>query len=152
DALREVRPPFSPDAVVSEFAETLKRYGVSQVRGDRYAGSWPADAFAKHGVTYEPSERVKSDVYRDALPLLNAHRVALLDVPRLKAQLVGLERRTARGGRDSIDHGPGGHDDAANVAMGAVLLASVPTEGHIAAVNLAREPVRSVLGGDSYSY
>ena len=36
------------------------------------------------------------------------------------AQLCGLDRRTARGGRDSIDHAPGGHDDlgAAALALG----------------------------------
>jgi hypothetical protein len=34
------------------------------------------------------------------------------------AQLVGLERRTARSGRDSIDHAPGGHDDLSNVIAG----------------------------------
>ena len=34
-------------------------------------------------------------------------RADLLDVPRLASQLIGLERRTARGGRDSIDHPPG---------------------------------------------
>ena len=41
----------------------------------------------------------------------------------LKAQLCGLERRTARGGRDSVDHAPRQHDDVANAVMGAVLLA-----------------------------
>ena len=39
------------------------------------------------------------------------------------AQLCGLERRTARGGRDSIDHAPGGHDDLANAVAGAAALA-----------------------------
>jgi hypothetical protein len=39
---------------------------------------------------------------------------------RLLAQIVGLERRTARGGRDSIDHAPGAHDDVANAAAGVV--------------------------------
>jgi hypothetical protein len=34
----------------------------------------------------------------------------------LIAQLCSLERRTARGGRDSIDHPPGQFDDLANVA------------------------------------
>ena len=43
-------------------------------------------------------------------------RIELLDDPRLIAQLCSLERRTARGGRDSIDHPPGQHDDLANVA------------------------------------
>ena len=45
-------------------------------------------------------------------------RVELLDITRLSAQLYGLERRTARGGRDSIDHAPNGHDDLCNVVAG----------------------------------
>jgi hypothetical protein len=36
-------------------------------------------------------------------------------------QLVSLERRTARGGRDSIDHPPGAHDDVANAAAGVLV-------------------------------
>jgi hypothetical protein len=42
---------------------------------------------------------------------------------RLVTQLCGLERRTARGGRDSIDHAPGEHDDLANAVAGAAALA-----------------------------
>jgi hypothetical protein len=41
----------------------------------------------------------------------------------LLAQLTGLERRTARGGRDTIDHGPGGRDDLANAVAGALVFA-----------------------------
>jgi hypothetical protein len=74
------------------------------------------------GITYDISERPKSDIYRDSLPLLNSSKLELLDNKRLASQLVGLERRTARGGRDSIDHGPGAHDDIANAALGALLL------------------------------
>jgi hypothetical protein len=33
-----------------------------------------------------------------------------------------LERRTTRGGKDSIDHPPGGRDDVANAIAGAVHL------------------------------
>jgi hypothetical protein len=36
---------------------------------------------------------------------------------------LGLERRTSRGGRDSIDHAPGSHDDLANAAAGAIVAA-----------------------------
>jgi len=64
------------------------------------------------------SGKPQSDLYRDALPAFNAGTVALLDSPRLVAQLCGLERRTSRGGRDSIDHGPHGHDDLANAVCG----------------------------------
>jgi hypothetical protein len=58
--------------------------------------------------------RPKSDFYRDVLPLLNSGKVELLDNPRIATQFVGLERRTARSGKDSIDHAPGGHDDISN--------------------------------------
>jgi hypothetical protein len=121
DCVRERRPPFSPEAVVEEFAETLKAYGVHRVQGDRYAGEWPREQFQKRGITYEPSEKPKSDIYRELLPLLNSRKVELLDNARLVNQLCGLERRTARGGRDSIDHAPQQHDDLANSAAGALI-------------------------------
>ena len=124
DALRERRPRFSPEAVVEEFAALLTSYGISSVTGDRYAGEWPREQFRKHGIEYETSAKVKSDLYRDLLPLLNSGRAALLDNEHLTAQLVGLERRTARGGRDSIDHAPSAHDDTANAAAGALILAA----------------------------
>lgn len=124
DAIRERRPPFSPEAVVREFADLLKSYRITSVTGDRYAGEWPRERFRKHGIEYRVVEKAKSDLYRDLLPVLNSGRVELPDDRRFVAQLCGLERRTARGGRDSIDHGPGGHDDLANVVAGAVAVAS----------------------------
>lgn len=128
DAVRERRPPFSPEAVVMEFSVLLKSYGVSTVVGDRYAGEWPRERFREHGITYEPSEKNKNEIYGAALPLLNSGRVELLDHPRLAAQLCGLERRTARGGRDSIDHAPGAHDDVANAVAGALTCAETPAQ------------------------
>jgi hypothetical protein len=122
DALREIRPPFSPEAVVTDFAALLKSYRVAEVTGDRYAGEWPRERFRLAGITYKLSELNKGEIYRDTLPLLNSGKVELLDLPRLAGQLCGLERRTARGGRDSIDHAPGAHDDIANSAAGALLL------------------------------
>jgi len=123
DALREVRPPFSPEAVVKEFAALLAQYGLYEVEGDRYGGEWPRERFSEHGVSYLCAEKPKSDIYRELLPVLNSGNAELLDVPRLQAQLTGLERRTARGGRDSIDHAPGAHDDLANAAAGALVRA-----------------------------
>jgi hypothetical protein len=124
DALRERRPPFSPDDVVSEFCATLRSYGITRVHGDRFAGEWPRERFRVHGIEYAVAAKPKSDLYRDLLPLLNAGRVELLAQKRLVAQLCSLERRTARGGRDSIDHAPGAHDDVANAAAGAAVLAA----------------------------
>jgi hypothetical protein len=124
DCLREVRPPFSPEGVAAEFAATIRDYGLASVTGDRYGGEWPREQFQKAGVHYKPSERTKSDLYRELLPLLNSRKVELLDHQRLIAQLCSLERRTARGGRDSVDHPPGAHDDVANAAAGALVLAA----------------------------
>lgn len=124
DAVREAHPPFSPEGVVAEFAAVLRSYRVSRVVGDRYAGEWARERFRLHGMDYALSDRPKSDLYRDVLPVLNSGRAELLDLPRLVSQFCGLERRTARGGRDSIDHGPGQHDDLANSVAGALLLAT----------------------------
>jgi hypothetical protein len=121
DAIVEVRPPFDPEQAVAECTAVLRRFGVTRVVGDKYAGEWPRARFAEHGISFEQSARPKSDLYHDLLPLLNAKRVELLDNPRLAAQLAGLERRTSRQGRDSIDHSPGGHDDLANVCAGVLV-------------------------------
>ena len=120
DVVRERRPPFSPEDAVAEFALLLKSYRVTKVQGDRYAGSWPVERFEAHGIKYEPAAKHKSDLYRDLLPAINSRQIDLLDDARLAAQIVGLERRTARGGRDSIDHAPGAHDDIANAVAGVV--------------------------------
>jgi len=125
DAVREVRPPFSPEDVVSEFAALLKSYRVTEVTGDRYAGEWPRERFDVHDVKYEVAAKPKSDLYRDLLPAINSRKVDLLDHPKLVAQLCSLERRTARGGRDSIDHAPNGHDDVANCVAGLVAALAV---------------------------
>jgi hypothetical protein len=137
DCVREVRPPFSPESVVSEFAGLLKSYRVSRVTGDKYAGEWPREQFRKYGVTYELAPKSKSDLYRELLPLLNSRRISLLDNARLLAQLVGLERRTARSGRDSIDHAAGAHDDVANAAAGALVMAQAAERRRIRCFTLA---------------
>jgi hypothetical protein len=121
DCLREIRAPFSPSDATAELAVVLKSYRLTRVTGDRYAGMWPVEQFAAQGIIYEHSERTKIDLYRECLPLLMRGGCVLLDNPRLIAQFCGLERRTARGGRDSIDHKPGGKDDLANACAGCLV-------------------------------
>lgn len=129
DAVFEKRPPFSPEAAVRECADFLKRYGVSNAQADRYAGQFPTEHFAKARVVIRAAEKPKSDLYSELLPLLNSGKVEIPNHPRLLAQLLNLERRTARGGRDSIDHPRGLKDDLANVVAGvAVLLAGKTTQ------------------------
>jgi hypothetical protein len=122
DVVREVKPPFNPETAVDDFCIVLKQYRIGRVTGDRYAGEWPREQFRKRGVGYVCCEKVKSDLYRDLLPLLNSARIVLPKSERLSNQLTGLERRTSRAGKDSIDHGPGTHDDLANVVAGAANL------------------------------
>jgi hypothetical protein len=124
DAIAERRPPFSPEAVAEEFAELLKQYRIYTIQGDRYAGEWPREQFKKRGITYQAAQKPKSDIFLELLPQINSRSVDLLDHPKLINQLVSLERRTARGGRDSIDHAPGAHDDVANAVAGAIWLAA----------------------------
>ncbi|MEJ0093505.1 MAG: hypothetical protein WDN46_08710 [Methylocella sp.] len=119
DCLRGVKPPFSPESVVADFAETLKRYGIRRVTADRWGSEFVTEAFMRHGIVCEQSAKPKSDLYRE-LPLLNSSKARLLDHPVLIAELCNLERRTARGGRDSIDHPPSQHDDYANSCSGAL--------------------------------
>jgi len=82
---------------------------------------------------YRTAKRPKSEIYGALLPAVNSGRIALVDVPRLLGQLMGLERRTSRSGRDSIDHPPRGYDDIANAAAGALVVA------------LGRTPRRSAI-------
>lgn len=117
DCLREVRPPFSPESVAEEFAASFGAYGIrSDVIADKWGSEFVVEAFARQGVTCEQSAKPKSDVYRELLPLVNSGKVRLLDNRRLLNQLIGLERKTARGGRDLIDHPVNGHDDLINAA------------------------------------
>jgi hypothetical protein len=110
-------------------AEVLRSYRVTTVRGDRYGGEWPRERFRAHGIEYQFADKTKSEIYGATLPLINSGRVDLLDLPKLLAQFVGLERRTARGGRDSIDHGPSAHDDVSNSVAGALELLIQITPG-----------------------
>ncbi len=89
--------------------------------GDRYGGQWPVEVFQQYGIKYIPSERTKSDIYRELIAPINSGRVELLDHSVLRSQLLALERRVARGGRDSIDHPPHSHDDVINSAAGALV-------------------------------
>ena len=150
DVIREIKPPFSPESAVKEFTQTLRSYGLNSVCGDRYAGEWPRERFREYGITYEVSEKPKGDIYRDLLPKLNSGQVELLDIPRLTSQLCALERRTARGGRDSIDHPPGGHDDIANAAAGALLMIGKPKSNFAfgsVSVGPSRNPMNILTGG-----
>jgi len=123
DLLRECRPPFQPEKVVAEFAGVMRAYKISTVEADKYAGEWVSDSFRRNGISVRSSKLSKSEIYIELLPLVNSGKCELLDNKRLAVQLSSLERRTRSGGKDSIDHPPGMHDDLANAAAGALVKA-----------------------------
>jgi hypothetical protein len=118
DCVREITAPFDPESAADEFVRLFRSYGVRQTNGDRYSAQWCAQAFQKREIEYRPSELPKSGLYLNLLPHLNGKTIKLLDHPRSVNQIASLERRTARGGRDSIDHPPQAHDDVANAIAG----------------------------------
>jgi len=123
DCLVEVPSPFNPTIATGTIASTIKSYGLSHVIGDRYAASWTIDAFAKNGVRYTHSQKDRSEIYSNAMPLFTSGRARLLNL-KVVLQLAGLERRAVSGGRDRIDHPKGAHDDLAHAAAGALVLAA----------------------------
>jgi hypothetical protein len=89
-------------------------------------------------------------VYVDLLPLLNSAAVALLDHDRLMMQFISLERRTARGGKDSIDHPRGGHDDLANSVAGSLVAAFKGGRGVVYGDEERGRPWRPPTGSDGW--
>lgn len=99
-------------------SDVLRKYHVRKVTGDNYAGEWPVEAFQAHGIRYTKAELPASGLYLELLPRICSKEIELLDDEILINQLSNLERRTRSGGKDIIDHPPGGHDDVANAVAG----------------------------------
>jgi hypothetical protein len=118
DAIFIHKAPFSPEVVTEIICDQLRPYRIKTVNGDAYAGMWPREQFRKRGITYATSKKNKNELYRDLLPVLNSEQIELPPDDQLVHELINLERRTARSGKDSIDHPPRGHDDVANAVAG----------------------------------
>lgn len=110
-----------PAQIVKEYADLMRSYQIYETTLDRYAGSWPSDEFEKHGIRCTTSEQSKSGLYVDSLAALNSGQVEIPPDERMIMQFLNLERRVARGGRESIDHPVvGGHDDRSNACAGLI--------------------------------
>lgn len=123
DLLRRYRPPCNPNDVIAQMVGELRKYGVRRVMGDNYAAEFVSRGFQGLGIHYLKSEKVKSALYLELFPRVCSGEIELLDNPQLVNQMAGLERRTRSGGRDIVDHPPGGHDDCANVIAGVAEMA-----------------------------
>jgi hypothetical protein len=116
-----------------EFAGVLEEYGLSRVTGDAYAGLTFRLDFEGADIAYTLAGKPKSDLYDEFEPKLNAGEVELLDIQELQDQLLTLVVRGSK-----IDHQPGDHDDWANAACGALVLAKAQQPMVISAAALAR--------------
>ena len=142
DCLIEIRAPFNPDVATAQVAEAFQQYGCRSTVADKYAAQWVVQAFAKNGIELKHSERDRSAIYLDVLPLFTTGRVRLLDHPRLIGQFASLERRTSPAGKDRVDHGPGGMDDACNSAASALVQAAEEVDDPATGVRIDVETFR----------
>lgn len=124
DAVRAVKPRFSPEQVVIEFCSLIKSYHIKQVTGDHWGGDFVREQFRKRGVNYKVSDKDKSAIYSELLPLINSQKVELPDIKQMRDELIGLERKNTT--KPRIDHAPGQHDDMINAVAGAIVFTSQP--------------------------
>ncbi len=129
DAIREWKPPFSPEVVIAEISKLFREYHISRPIGDRWGANLMVELFARYGMTLTRTEMTSSDYFHEVLPAINSRLVRILDSERLHSQFLQLERRTSRTGKDHIGHPIGSktiHDDVA-VAV-AIALVSAKTK------------------------
>jgi hypothetical protein len=118
DVVRGTSGKFDPQEVTRDYAALCREYGIGSVTGDAYAAQWVAAAWQEQNITYQKSDLPKSAIYLEVVPLFTRGLVRLPDHPKLLRELRLLERHTHRSGKDTVDHGRGGHDDYANAVCG----------------------------------
>lgn len=126
--------------MAAEFSALLKSYGLSFAYADEYGKEWTKGAFTRHDTELRSSPYFKNEIYLNFLPSLNSGKAKLLDLPRLRQQLLSLERTTSCGtGRDTVNHPNAGHDDLINAAAGALVMAE--RLSHVAPIGAVAVPL-----------
>jgi len=110
--------PFDPAVALGEFATVLKSYGLRWCTVDRYAPGFVESALRDHGVSAEIADKTTSEIFLEVAPLFMTGAAKLPSDKTLVGELAALERRPGRVGRDTVSHGPGGHDDRAAAVAG----------------------------------
>lgn len=120
DACRHWPAPHDPAQVAREVAAFLHGYNVRSAVADQYGAELTRSIYAEAGLTLIASELNRSESYLALQPQFTTGRIEIPDDPRLRAELLGLERRTGKSGKDAVDHRVGQHDDLSNsLAVGA---------------------------------
>jgi hypothetical protein len=113
----------NPHEAVLEFVALAKQHRIRSVVGDAYAAEWVAGAYRAAGLEYRKSPLTRSELYLEGRVMFARGLISIPDQPQLLREMRLLERRTARSGKDSVDHGVGGSDDYANSLFGAMYVA-----------------------------
>jgi hypothetical protein len=132
DCIIEIKPPFSPPDAVARISDMLRSYNsITRVTGDRWGLGFVESEFRRHGIEMDYSDKTRSDVYRESLPVIRSGRARVLDHDRMVNQFVALERRVLPGGGERIDHPQrqGHHDDISNTVAGLLCLLSTDLRG-----------------------
>ena len=82
--MRERKPRFVPAAVIAEWPQLLKVYGVTEVQGDRFAGGFHADEWRITTSSSCPASARRPRTIWLSLPMLLAGRARLLDHAALR--------------------------------------------------------------------
>jgi hypothetical protein len=122
DVVRARQGPFDPESVTKEYAALCAEYRVGSITGDRYSAEWCTSAWRRSGISYQVSELSASELFLEALPLFTRALVSLPDHQPLIRELMLLERRTGRMGKDTVSHPARMHDDMANVVCGCLYM------------------------------
>jgi hypothetical protein len=131
DVVREYKPRFIPATVINELAVLCKMYGITTVRGDRYAIGFHLNEWKTHGIEFVACETTTSENYLITLPAMLANRVRLPDNKTLRSQLGALERKPGDGAREQVSHPQhdAAHDDVACACAGAIVAAMPANDG-----------------------
>ena len=116
DVCRGTRGKYDPQVVTEQYAKLAKEYRCSTVYGDSYSAEWVKGTWRQFNITYVKNDLPKSGIYLECIPLFSRGLVRLPNHHQLLRELRLLERHTHRSGRDTVDHGKGGHDDFPNSA------------------------------------
>ena len=111
-----------PNAAALDCAALVKQYRCRAITGDAYGGQWVSGAFARANVEYRQSPLVRSDLYLEGQIYFSRGLISIPPNAALLLELRQLERRVARSGKDSVNHGVNRHDDHANALFGAMYL------------------------------
>jgi hypothetical protein len=122
DVLDWHKAPHNPHEIIAAICKRLHEWNIHRVTGDNFSAEFAASAFRNRGILYTKCEKNKSLLYQELLPVLCSGDIELLDHSQLVKQLANLERRTRSGGKDTIDHPKGAHDDLSNAVAGVTVL------------------------------